>query len=54
LGVEPSRIQASWVSASEGAKFAEVVSEITKELTEIGPNKLFEVDGQVYGTKAEE
>lgn len=54
LGVEPSRIQASWVSASEGGKFAEVVSEITKELTEIGPNKLFEEDGQVYGTKAEE
>ena len=54
LGVEPSRIQASWVSASEGAKFAEVVSEVTRELTEIGPNKLFEEDGQVYGTKTEE
>ncbi len=54
LGVEPSRIQASWVSASEGDKFAEVVNEITKELTEIGPNRLFEEDGQVYGTKAEE
>ncbi len=54
LGVEPARIQASWVSASEGAKFAEVVGEITKELTEIGPNKLFEEDEQVYGTKTEE
>ena len=54
LRVEPARIQASWVSASEGAKFAEVVSEVTKELTEIGPNKLFEEDEQIYGTKAEE
>ena len=42
MGVEPPRIQASWVSASEGDKFAEVVSEVTKELKEIGPNRLFD------------
>jgi len=42
VGVEPQRIQASWVSASEGGKFAEVVTEITKELKEIEPNRLFD------------
>jgi len=41
MGINPQRIQASWVSASEGGKFAEVVTEVTKELKEIGPNKLF-------------
>jgi coenzyme F420-reducing hydrogenase delta subunit len=41
LGVAPERIQASWVSASEGGKFAEVVTEINQELKETGPNLLF-------------
>ena len=41
MGVEPQRIQASWVSASEGAKFAEVVNEVTQEVREIGANRLF-------------
>ena len=42
IGVEPQRIQVSWVSASEGGEFAEVVTEITKELKEIEPNRLFD------------
>ncbi|MFH1647379.1 MAG: hydrogenase iron-sulfur subunit [Chloroflexota bacterium] len=41
MGVEPERIQASWVSASEGGKFAEVVTEITSDLKQISPNRLF-------------
>jgi len=41
MGVEPQRIQASWVSASEGAKWAEVVTDITDGTREVGPNKLF-------------
>ena len=41
MGVEPQRIQASWVSASEGGKFTEVVAEVTKDLKEVGPNQLF-------------
>ncbi len=41
LGVEPQRVQASWVSAAEGDKFAEVVADITREIREIGPNQLF-------------
>ncbi len=50
MGIEPQRIQASWISASEGAKFAEVVNEVTQEVREIGPNKLFADEGN--GTKA--
>ncbi len=41
IGIEPQRIQASWVSASEGGKFAEVVTAVTKELKEIEHNQLF-------------
>ena len=41
VGVEPERVQASWVSASEGSKFAEVVTEVTSGLKEVGPNQLF-------------
>jgi len=44
MGVEPQRIQASWVSASEGNKFAEVVNEVTQGLREVGPNRLFADD----------
>lgn len=41
MGVDPRRVQASWVSASEGGKFVEVVTEMIKEIKEIGPNRLF-------------
>ena len=41
MGIEPERFQASWVSASEGGKFAEVVAEITADLKKLGPNRLF-------------
>ena len=53
LGIEPQRIQASWVSASEGAKFAEVVTEVTKDLKETGPNRLFIDERHGNGTSAE-
>jgi len=42
LGIEPQRLQASWVSASEGGKFTEVVTDVTQGLKEVGPNRLFE------------
>jgi len=46
IGIPEERVQASWVSASEGAKFAQIVADITKDIEEIGPNKLFAEDGQ--------
>ncbi len=41
MGVDPRRLQASWVSASEGGKFAELVNEMTQEIRKLGPNRLF-------------
>jgi len=41
MGIEPERIQVSWCSASEGSKFAEVVTEVTNDLKKMSPNQLF-------------
>lgn len=38
-GIEPERFQVSWVSASEGNKFAEVVSRFTEQVRELGPQR---------------
>jgi len=42
LGLEQERIRLSWVSASEGPRFAEVVKEFTEEIKGLGPNPVKE------------
>ncbi len=37
VGLEPERFQISWVSASEGKKFTELIHELTEELRPLGP-----------------
>ncbi len=39
VGVEPGRLNFSWVSASEGEKFSRVVSEVVEEVKALGPAK---------------
>jgi F420-non-reducing hydrogenase iron-sulfur subunit len=36
-GIDPRRIQMTWVSASEGGKFAEVMKKATEEIRQLGP-----------------
>ncbi len=38
LGLEGRRLRLSWISASEGAKYAEVVRDFSSEVKIIGPN----------------
>ena len=38
VGIEPERFQLRWISASEGAKFAQTITEITGEIEALGPN----------------
>lgn len=38
LGVDPRRFQMSWVSASEGDKWAKVVKGLVEEIRQAGPN----------------
>jgi F420-non-reducing hydrogenase iron-sulfur subunit len=41
VGLEEGRVQFSWVSASEGVRFAKVVEEVTARVRALGPaNKL--------------
>ena len=37
MGINPNRIKFEFVSASEGTKFASIVTEFVKELKELGP-----------------
>ncbi|TET91067.1 MAG: hydrogenase iron-sulfur subunit [Methanomassiliicoccales archaeon] len=37
-GLEPERLRMEWVSASEGKRFAEIVTEFVDTVTELGPN----------------
>ncbi len=39
LGVDPARLKLVWVSASEGARFAQVVQQYVKEVRALGPNR---------------
>jgi F420-non-reducing hydrogenase iron-sulfur subunit len=40
LGIEEERVRLEWVSASEGAKFAEVTDNFTQTIKKLGPNSL--------------
>lgn len=40
LSIDPRRVRYEFVSASEGQKFASVVTEFVEEIKEIGPNPL--------------
>ncbi len=37
IGVEPNRFRMSWVSAAEGAKFAQVITDFVDDLKPLGP-----------------
>ena len=37
VGIEADRLRIDWVSASEGARFAQVVTELTERVRELGP-----------------
>ena len=37
MGVDPRRMQMSWVSASEGRKWAQVVGDVVEDIKELGP-----------------
>jgi coenzyme F420-reducing hydrogenase delta subunit len=42
MGIEPNRLRLEWVSASEGVRFQEVITEFTEQVRNIGPLKLQE------------
>ena len=42
LGIEKERYRVEWVSAAEGAKFADTMNEFTEEVKKLGKNKRLE------------
>jgi F420-non-reducing hydrogenase iron-sulfur subunit len=40
MGIDPRRIRLEWVSASEGARFTQVVTEFTEQVRALGPLRL--------------
>jgi len=36
IGIEPGRVQFSWVSAAEGGRFAQIIEKVTKEVKKLG------------------
>lgn len=38
LGIEPGRLRLEWISAAEGARFAEVIDEFTGQVAALGPS----------------
>ncbi|MGQ9546956.1 MAG: hydrogenase iron-sulfur subunit [Dehalococcoidia bacterium] len=39
IGIEDERVRLDWVSASEGARFASIVSDMTEKVKALGPFK---------------
>lgn len=39
-GINPDRVHFTWVSASEGNRFAAVVQEVTEKVKSLGPNNI--------------
>lgn len=39
IGIEPERVQFSWVSASEGGRFAALINKFVRDVEKIGPSE---------------
>ncbi|HZX10388.1 MAG TPA: hydrogenase iron-sulfur subunit [Acidobacteriota bacterium] len=40
LNLEPDRIQLSWISASEGKRYTEIVNKFADDISKLGPNPI--------------
>ena len=41
LGLEEGRLRLEWISAAEGARFAQIIDEFIEQLRVLGPSPLF-------------
>jgi coenzyme F420-reducing hydrogenase delta subunit len=41
MGMEPGRLQFSWISSAESTKFVDVVNQVTDKVKALGPNQTF-------------
>jgi len=38
IGIDPERLQFSWISSAESTKFIDVVTEVVESVRKVGPN----------------
>ncbi len=38
IGIDPERLQFSWISSAESTKFIDVVTEVVEAVRKVGPN----------------
>ena len=50
MGIEPGRLQFSWVSSAESTKFVDVVNQVTDAIKALGPNQNYvkQDAGEIY------
>lgn len=48
MGIDIGRVFFSWVSAAEGAKWAELVNQVTAEVRKLGPNEKYQKLDEVW------
>jgi F420-non-reducing hydrogenase iron-sulfur subunit len=53
IGIEPERVQFSWVSAAEGVRFAQIIDKVTNEIKRLGPLTYFWRSAIKTGTQHE-
>jgi len=41
MGIEPGRLQFSWISSAESTKFADVATTVVSEVKKLGPNRRY-------------
>jgi F420-non-reducing hydrogenase iron-sulfur subunit len=47
VGLSPQRLRLEWIATSEGNKFANVVNDFTRQITQMGPSPLGKETGRV-------
>ena len=50
FGLSPKRVRLEWIATSESKKFANVISEFTQEITQLGPSPMRKIS---WNKKAE-
>jgi len=40
IGLSPKRLRLEWIATSEANKFAQVISDFTEEISQLGPSPL--------------
>ena len=41
MGIDPGRLQFSWISSAESTKFVDVATQVTTAIKALGPNSNF-------------